>query len=260
MAKGIKFIKHKNNDYTVIDNAVFRDKNLSLKALGLLVKMLSLPPEWNYSQKGLVSISKEGESAVKATIKELQEYGYLKIKKVFPSDKNKKIFYEWHIYENPESQEGGFQPLENQPLENQPLENRIQVSKYNKLLNNKINNNIFKNIGAENQHLENLLQRYNEEWQKVIIEFIEYRNEIGKAFTVTGLKYYIQKLINYSNNNIEVAKKINAQAISGGYQDIRPLPSNSNNYKADKKQDKELKSEQDYENYSEEDIEKIMSI
>lgn len=46
----------KTGDYTVMGNHHLRDKNLSLKAIGLLPKMLSLPDDWDYSMNGLVSI------------------------------------------------------------------------------------------------------------------------------------------------------------------------------------------------------------
>lgn len=45
---------HKSN-FTVIDNQVFKS-NLSLKARGLLCTMLSLPDNWEFSEKGLQMI------------------------------------------------------------------------------------------------------------------------------------------------------------------------------------------------------------
>ena len=40
-------------DYTVMSNHHLRNKNLSLKAKGLLSQMLSLPDDWDYTSKGL---------------------------------------------------------------------------------------------------------------------------------------------------------------------------------------------------------------
>ena len=37
----------KTRDYTVMSNHHLRDKSLSLKAKGLLSRMLSLPEEWD---------------------------------------------------------------------------------------------------------------------------------------------------------------------------------------------------------------------
>ena len=38
-------------DYTVMSNHHLRNKNLSLKAKGLLSQMLSLPDDWDYTLK-----------------------------------------------------------------------------------------------------------------------------------------------------------------------------------------------------------------
>ena len=40
---------HKHGNYTTIDNRTIRDPELSLKGLGLLTKMISLPPDWSFS-------------------------------------------------------------------------------------------------------------------------------------------------------------------------------------------------------------------
>lgn len=116
---------NKTSNYTVMSNHHLRDKNLSLKAIGLLSKMLSLPENWDYSIGGLVSICKEGRPAVESALKELKEHGYLVVTKVYP-DKTKtgKIEYIYDVYEIPqatckqgvENQGVGFLPLENIPL------------------------------------------------------------------------------------------------------------------------------------------------
>ena len=48
---------HNTKINTVMSNTHLRDKNLSLKAKGLLSVMLSLPDNWDYSIVGLVTIS-----------------------------------------------------------------------------------------------------------------------------------------------------------------------------------------------------------
>ena len=67
----------KNCNYTVMANYHLRDKRLSLKAKGLLSVMISLPAEWDYTLAGLAYISKEGVSAIRAAIQELEENGYV---------------------------------------------------------------------------------------------------------------------------------------------------------------------------------------
>ena len=55
------FRVQKTKDYTVMSNYHFQDKNLSIKAKGLLGLMLSLPKDWDYSINGLVTLSKDAK-------------------------------------------------------------------------------------------------------------------------------------------------------------------------------------------------------
>ena len=118
----------KTNNYTVMSNYHFKEKKMSLKAKGLLSLMLSLPDNWNYSIAGLVAICKENETAIKSTLKELQEFGYVSVEKIMP-DKTKsgRIEYVYNIFEKPK-QEGKKQGVENLPLEIQHVENQVQLN------------------------------------------------------------------------------------------------------------------------------------
>lgn len=126
------FRVNKTSDYTVISNYHLREKEISLKAKGLLTLMLSLPENWDYSISGLASICAENETAIKTGLKELKKFGYLRISKIFPSKErgNKKIEYIYEIFEKPlgedkrqKEQEIEKQPLEKQKVENQGVEN-----------------------------------------------------------------------------------------------------------------------------------------
>lgn len=90
---------NKNKNYTIMSNYHFRDKNLSLKAKGLLSQMLSLPDEWDYSVDGLVAINKESKTAIQSTLKELEKCGYLVRTKTH--DKYGRINYVYDVYEEP---------------------------------------------------------------------------------------------------------------------------------------------------------------
>lgn len=67
----------KNDNYSVMSNYHLRDKNLSLKAIGLISIMLSLPDNWDYSIRGLASIRKESVPTIMNVLKEIEEAGYL---------------------------------------------------------------------------------------------------------------------------------------------------------------------------------------
>ena len=53
------FRVERNRGYTVMSNHHLRNKELSLKAKGLLSQMLSLPEDWDYTLAGLSLINKE---------------------------------------------------------------------------------------------------------------------------------------------------------------------------------------------------------
>ena len=71
------FRVEKNANYTVMSNEHLRNRDLSLKAKGLLSQMLSLPEEWDYSLEGLSRINREGVDAIRTGVRELEEHGYL---------------------------------------------------------------------------------------------------------------------------------------------------------------------------------------
>ena len=161
----------KNKNYTVMSNYHFKEKNMTLKAKGLLSLMLSLPDDWDYSINGLVAICKENETSIKNTLEELKKFGYLKVVKILPNQtESGRIEYEYIIYEIPK-QEGEKQGVENLGVEflgveKQPVENQGQLNT-NKLNTN--NKNIYNMLNEEkndkkdnelNELCESLYQDY----------------------------------------------------------------------------------------------------
>jgi hypothetical protein len=97
---------NKTADYTIMGNSHLREKEMSLKAKGLMSLMLSLPNDWDYSVAGLVSICKESDSSIKSALDELKKFGYLVITKKLPNQTDSgKIEYEYNIFEYPQGKE-----------------------------------------------------------------------------------------------------------------------------------------------------------
>ena len=71
------FRVEKNRGYTVMSNHHLRNKDLSLKAKGLLSQMLSLPEDWDFTLKGLSLINREQIDAIRAAVWELEQAGYI---------------------------------------------------------------------------------------------------------------------------------------------------------------------------------------
>lgn len=93
------FRVHKTIDFTTVSTHHLRNKELSLKAKGLLTIMLSLPEDWDYSVMGLAALSKDGKDAIMSTLNELSTAGYVNVE----SYRNDKGQYEsvYNVYENP---------------------------------------------------------------------------------------------------------------------------------------------------------------
>ena len=128
------FRVEKNRDYTTMANFHLRDRNLSLKAKGLLSLMLSLPDDWEYSVVGFAQICKDGVSCIRATLKELQENHYLTLEQ--SRDENGRMSRnEYTIYEKPLTEKPC---AENPQAVNPYADNRTQLS--NKQLSTEIQN------------------------------------------------------------------------------------------------------------------------
>lgn len=131
---------NKTKDYTVMSNTHLKDKNLSLKAKGLLSIMLSLPDDWDYSIQGLIAISKEGEKAIVSALNELKKNKYLITTKLYPNQtESKRIEYIYDVFENPKLkiQDPQNVGLENVSLQNEVLQNAGQLNTNNKKTKNK---------------------------------------------------------------------------------------------------------------------------
>ena len=90
----------RTQDYTVMSNHHLKNPQLTLKAKGLLSMMLSFPDEWNYSERGLAAICKEGVDAIHSAIKELEKAGYME-RHQLRGKGGRIIDTEYVIYEKP---------------------------------------------------------------------------------------------------------------------------------------------------------------
>jgi len=116
----------KNTNYTVMSNHHLRNRELSLKAKGLLSQMLSLPENWDYTLAGLTRISLEGKDAIRAAVVELEKAGYVTRSRV----RNEKGHLQGTEYVIRERPVFSAQPaLEEPASENPTLEDTTQLNK-----------------------------------------------------------------------------------------------------------------------------------
>ena len=117
------FRVERNTGYTVMSNHHLRNKELTLKAKGLLSQMLSLPKDWDYTLAGLSYINKESVDAIRTAVWELEKAGYI-IRRQGRDDKGKMAAIEYIIYEQPHPS-AETPELENPSLENPTTESPI---------------------------------------------------------------------------------------------------------------------------------------
>lgn len=214
---------NKTVDYTVMSNAHFKEKEMSLKAKGLLSLMLSLPDNWDYSIAGLVAICKENETAIKSTLNELKSFGYLVVTKRNPNETESGRFeYEYNIYEQPQEK----QSEEKQGVEIQPLENQGQLNT-NKSNTNELNTNNKKKERKTSTYDDIINSKIeDDELKELICEFIKMRKLKKKPLTDRALTIQLNKLLKLSSN-LEEQKAIVDKTIVKCWDEFYPLKEES---------------------------------
>lgn len=186
--------------FTVMSNYHFQDKEISLKAKGLLGLMLSLPSNWDYSINGLVAIVKENKAAVQSALKELEEHKYLKRTRV--QDETGRFDYVYDIYEKPydklpwtENRCTDIQCTENRCTENQPQINTNKQST-NKQNTKELNTNNSLKENCKKETVNSVIAEYTEskDLQDALHDFVEMRNKARKPLTARAMKLSLNKL------------------------------------------------------------------
>ena len=119
------FRVERNSGYTVMSNHHLRNKELTLKAKGLLSQMLSLPDNWDYTLKGLSLINREQIDAIREAVRELEKAGYI-VRTRERDEKGRLRGADYVIYELPQIPKSDLPTLENPTQENPTLEKPTQ--------------------------------------------------------------------------------------------------------------------------------------
>lgn len=219
--------------FTVMSNYHFQDKEISLKAKGLLGLMLSLPSNWDYSVNGLVAIVKENKAAVQTALKELEEHKYLKRTRV--QDETGRFDYIYDIYEKPydklpctENQCTDIQCTEVQCTENQPQINTNKQST-NKQNTKELNTNEYKEKNIKKESVNSVISEYteNKDLQDALHGFVEMRNKARKPLTARAMKLSLNKLNELALDDVTKIAIVN-QSIVHSWLTFYKLQNNNN--------------------------------
>lgn len=213
----------KNRDYTIMSNHHLKNRQLTLKAKGLLSLVLSLPDSWDYTVAGLCAICLENKTAVESALKELKNAGYLVVVKKLPNSTNSGRYeYEYIFYENPmDTLKQGIenQGIENQGVEFQGIENQAQLN--TKKTNTKKTNTKKDKYAKISKILESKFLEYqiNEQVGEKLDEFITTLLDNGKLVTEQKIDSILMSLVRV---DVETQLKAIQLSLDRGYINIDP--------------------------------------
>jgi len=219
--------------FTVMSNYHFQDKEISLKAKGLLGLMLSLPSNWDYSVNGLVTIVKENKAAVQSALKELEEHKYLKRTRV--QDETGRFDYVYDIYEKPydklpctENRCTDIQCTENRCTENQPQINTNKQST-NKQNTKELSTNEYKEKNIKKESVNSVIAEYteNKDLQDALHDFVDMRTKARKPLTVRAMKLSLNELDKLAVDDVTKIAIVN-QSIVHSWLTFYKLQNNNN--------------------------------
>ena len=231
----------KNKDYTVMSNAHLHDKRLSLKAVGLLSIVLSLPDDWHYTVKGLVGSVKDGERAVNGALSELKQCGYLQVNKLYPNSERSKIEYQYVFYEKPQDlqnvpleQDIQNVDLQNVGIQNVDLQNVGAYINTNKQSTNKqntkeLNTNEYKEKNNKKESVNSVIAEYteNKDLQDALHDFVDMRTKARKPLTVRAMKLSLNELDKLAVDDVTKIAIVN-QSIVHSWLTFYKLQNNNN--------------------------------
>ena len=217
---------HKTKNYTTISNYHLKEKEMSLKAKGLLSLMLSLPEDWDYSVLGLTKICCESKNTINDILQELEKFGYLHRERIY--ENGKIIDWEYEIFEQSYLLHPKNEDIENQDIENCDLEqqNNLKTNTLNNIKENNIKEKKFKepkykygeysNVALTDKELEKLKADYGEEETKEAIkyldEYIEMRGTVYKSHYLVIKKWVFtavkEQAIREERANAKAPKKL----------------------------------------------------
>lgn len=217
---------HKTANYTIMSNYHFKEKEMSLKAKGLLSLMLSLPDDWDYSINGLATLSKDGRDSVMGALQELEKFGYL-IRTRIVNVKGQFKGYDYDIFEEPQL----VLPNTDKPYTENPNTENPQQLNTNKINDEGINNLTDKdkknkldkraegssdiNIGKPNSFTKELIKADYIEKDDLFLSvynqlFVDLTDQYDFETVRSCLWYFIKRLENgkaYDENRKEVENK-----------------------------------------------------
>lgn len=150
---------------------ILKNHLLSLRDRGMVVTLLSLPDNWEFTISGLSKIIPDGKSSIRASLTHLEELGYIsRTQERAECGKFGKIAIE--IHETPIAPLSDFRKTE-KPKADSPVAGKPASEKRTQYINNQLNNNQVKNHPSINHSDESEGEKDTEQLRKFVAENIK---------------------------------------------------------------------------------------
>jgi len=180
------------NNYTILSNNLCRDFNLSRAARGLLVELLSRPPDWVVSVRQLILAGREGKDVVYKLIKELISAGYMTRSEKRYSN-GRIAGYDYVVFSSPQTQR-----------------NNLTAKQKTASWKSACGKTVYRKTDTTNKRIiqKEFLQNNNNTIPGEILRMIRERHRDNLTITntlktalITHGKEYVERCISYSNQN-----------------------------------------------------------
>lgn len=190
MAKLNRDFVRLENDFAIIPNEILRNKEMKSSTKNILLTMIGLPPEWDFSIAGISACVYEGRETVQKALVELEKFGYITRKRERKENGTfGAMIYTIHQfpvseYENTYKNNFSNQDVKNHKQVKPKQVSKTQISTYNKIKNQ---NNKTVNSASATHDIDfdfEILEKANKLTDdETIIEAIQYYLDKYKRFT-----------------------------------------------------------------------------
>ena len=197
-----KILVKKSSNFTTINNEFIFNKDMSLKAKGLLCHLLALPESWDLYVEEVEKWHKDKKDSIYSGFKELMKLGY--VERIQKREAGKFKGFDYVVFEKPK--------MEKPKTDSSETENP-------QLLNTdiKLNTDIIKKEVFDFEELQELNVEVWKKWRA-------YRKETYRlTYKPIGEKAAIGKLMRLSQGCHEVQEQIIQQSIENGWKGIFDL-------------------------------------
>ncbi|XVK93318.1 replication protein [Staphylococcus equorum] len=190
-----------SGNFVMVHKDFIHDSNLSWKAKGILLYLLSRPDDWQVYETEIVKHSSDGLSGLKSGIKELEEVGYIQRNRK-RDDKGRLKEYEYLVYEQPNHIR--FSNVGKTNVGNSYI-GKTNVGESHTTNNNSTNNDLTNNNNTNNDSntsATDVTRERFEEWWKLYDKKLD-KKKAFSLFKSALKKHSYEEVMNGTRNYLE---------------------------------------------------------